>query len=448
MLSLLTEWNDAPGVKDPVLAATWARLEIKNETAVESKWLTRLIRSTTNSVDRGVYCALFPLAQWIVENWWFLLYEGCRVPDFTSGRHLASDPAQRAWVQRHSLLAAREGGALPDLTIFRDGDAIFLKWAPDPEHDERIRPVRFVEQGTTQVELAVFERTLHHFVEAVLERLRDTTEVDAERLRMNWRAVCESRQNETALCSWSAALGLDPYDETELSEDLIAVMQSRVRGFPPEVQHDLLETTTAQSLVADLDWLDQALPCVSSGAETGNGVTQMTHTSAHQVGYQRAAAVRQQCSLPDSPIPDLPALLHDRCGWPPPECQTITIDGASSSSISALAARDHNNEPRIIGPSLGHWAERFRLARSLYFLTEPVRSTRPRLVTQAYSWHQRASRAFAAEILAPAEALRNRVGNVVSSDTVEQLAREFDVRPNLIEHQIRNHKLAWVDEDS
>lgn len=445
MLSLLTEWNDAPGVKDPVLAATWARLEIKDESAAESKWLSRAIRSTTNSVDRGVYGPMFPLAEWIVENWWFLFNEGCRVPEITSGRRLASDPAQRAWVQRHNLLAAREGGALPDLTIFRDGNAIFLKWVPDPDHDDRIRRVRFVEQGTALVEPADVERSLQQFIEAVLERLIDKTDDSTERLRKNWKAVCESRQIESALCSWSASLGLDPYDENELTDDLADLMQSRVTGLPAELQHDLVDAATGSSLVSDLDWLEQALSRVSIGTGTSNGTPLTTPTTAHQVGYQRAAQIRQYFSLPQGPISNLQALLHDRCGWPAPEQQTVMMEG--TRSISALVAKDHDNNPRVVGPSLGHWAERFRLARSLYFLANAAQAVCPRLVTRAYTWDQRASRAFAAELLAPAEALRAQVGDVVSADEVDQLSRQFDVRPNLIEHQIRNHHLAWVEED-
>ncbi|MFV1969362.1 MAG: ImmA/IrrE family metallo-endopeptidase, partial [Pirellulaceae bacterium] len=444
MLSLLTEWNDAPGVKDPVLAATWARLEIKDESAAESKWLSRVIRSTTNSVDRGVYGSLFPLAEWIVENWWFLLHESCRVPEFGSGRRLASDPAQRAWVQRHNLLTAREGGALPDLSIFRDGDAILLKWVSDPEHDERVRPVRFVEQGTTLAEPSEVERSLHQFIEAVLERLVGKSDDSTERLRTNWKAVCESRQNESALCSWSASLGLDPYNENDLTDDLVEVMQSRLSGLPPELQHDLVDAATASSLVSDLNWLDKVLPHVSVGTGASNG-TPPKPTTAHQLGYQRAALFRQQFSLPQDPISNLQTLLHDHCDWPAPWQQTVTIEG--TTNVSALVGKDRDNNPRVVGPSMGHWAERFRLARSLYFLSDVTQAVCPRLVTRSYTWDQRASRAFAAELLAPAQALRAHVGNVVSADQVDRLARQFDVRPNLIEHQIRNHRLAWVDED-
>jgi hypothetical protein len=479
MLSLLTEWNDAPGVKDPALAATWARLEIKHESPSGTQWLSRLIRSTANSLDRGVYGSLFPLAEWIVENWWFLLYESCRVPEFVSGRRLATDPAQRAWLQRHNLLAAQGGGALPDVTLFRDGNSLVVQWAPDPEHDEHVRPVRFIEQGTVFAAPSEVEHSLHHFVEAVLSRLTGCADRSTNRLRTEWAAVCESRHNESALCARSAAMGLDPYDDRELTEDLVELLESRVSGLQAELERDLLEATNGGSLAADLDWLDQALSHVSNGLAAGRGCGKMglapsgngenpgksavakvpvpvfsqprsaasgtEATTAHQLGYQRAALFRRQFSVSPDPVFDLSAMLHERCGWSVPGRQTVMIDGVTN--VSALVAVGGDRRPCVVGPSLGHWAERFRLARALYFLPDASQPWRPRLVTRAYTWDQRASRAFAAELLAPAEALRAQLGSVVSADDVDHLARQFDVRPSLVEHQIRNHRLAWLDED-
>jgi len=445
MISLFAEWNESPGVKDPVLAATWARLEINDESPGQSRYFSRLIRSSTNGLDRGVYGSLFPLAEWIVENWWFLLYESCRVPEFTSGRLLAGDREQLAWVQRHNLLAAREGGALPDLTIYRDGDAIALKLASDPEQDERIRPVRFIEDSTLLAEPADVERALHQFVEAVLARLAGNFDDSVERFRTNWKAVCESRQHESVLCGWSASLGLDPYDQGELTDDLIELMQSRLGLLPPELQHDLVDATTGGTLGSDLNWLDQALSRVSANTVANGDVPPPPSSTAHQLGYHRAAAFRRQFSFPKAPIFDLSKLLHDRCHWPKPREQTMIIDG--TTNISALVGKDQDNQPRVVGPPLGHLAERFRLARSLYFLPDAERPASSRLVTRAYTWEQRASRAFAAEILAPAEALRADVGNVVSADTIDQLARKFDVSFTLIGHQIRNHHLAWIAEE-
>lgn len=59
--------------------------------------------------------------------------------------------------------------------------------------------------------------------------------------------------------------------------------------------------------------------------------------------------------------------------------------------------------------------------------------------------HPTAIRAFAAEFLAPAEALRQRLGGEqVSPDEVEDLACDFDVSGYVVRHQIENHNLAQI----
>ena len=111
MLEFLAEWNEGDGVRDKVLAATWARLEIQATGPNNQTWLlSELISARSNSVQRGVYGSLFPLAEWLVENWWFLVHEPCRVADYAGGRKLvARNPRFRPWVQRHNFLAARRG---------------------------------------------------------------------------------------------------------------------------------------------------------------------------------------------------------------------------------------------------------------------------------------------------------------------------------------------------
>ena len=116
MIRFRMEWQDAPGVRDAVLARTWCRLVIE----VEGRLVTRAIDDRSESLRGGIYGSAFPLGRWLVENWWFLLNESYRFPARRSSRNLARTPQDRAWVQRHSLLAAREGGALPDLALYRD----------------------------------------------------------------------------------------------------------------------------------------------------------------------------------------------------------------------------------------------------------------------------------------------------------------------------------------
>ena len=55
------------------------------------------------------------------------------------------------------------------------------------------------------------------------------------------------------------------------------------------------------------------------------------------------------------------------------------------------------------------------------------------------------NRAFAAEFLAPSSALRSRLARpVVDGDDMDELAAEFGVSSLVIEHQVRNHRIARV----
>ena len=70
---------------------------------------------------------------------------------------------------------------------------------------------------------------------------------------------------------------------------------------------------------------------------------------------------------------------------------------------------------------------------------------KPSLVTNTQTEHQQRNRAFAAEFLAPAEAIRERLpASHLSEEDVEDLAQEFRVSGFVVRHQIENHKLAVI----
>lgn len=83
-------------------------------------------------------------------------------------------------------------------------------------------------------------------------------------------------------------------------------------------------------------------------------------------------------------------------------------------------------------------SQRFLSARSLYHALATTKDSR-RLVTDAYSWDQKASRAFAAELIAPQRALADRVSEShPDSATIESLSLEFKASNKLIEKQLEN----------
>ena len=108
MIRVRVEWQDAPGVRDTVLARTWCRLAIE----AGGRLVTEFLDDRSRSLRGGIYGSVFPLSQWIVENWWFLLNESYRFPAAYGSRDLARTSGDCAWIQRHSM---RSRSSLPVL---------------------------------------------------------------------------------------------------------------------------------------------------------------------------------------------------------------------------------------------------------------------------------------------------------------------------------------------
>ncbi len=209
------EWLDAPGVKDRVLAATWARLRI----SAGPGEVTELLHVASDTRRSAVYGPVFPLVEWLTEHWWHLLFEPSPTSPLKPGR---GAPAwKRGWIQRHNLLVAREGTALPDATFARDGDDIVVCWFPDSD-PSRHRQVRFLGTGQVRVPAADFERAAASFVNSTLKRLDETigTDEDVQRVCAAWAEIQAADEEERDLCRSLALLGLDPYDPDEATESL------------------------------------------------------------------------------------------------------------------------------------------------------------------------------------------------------------------------------------
>jgi Zn-dependent peptidase ImmA (M78 family) len=83
-------------------------------------------------------------------------------------------------------------------------------------------------------------------------------------------------------------------------------------------------------------------------------------------------------------------------------------------------------------------SRRFRAARGLYHAIVTSRESQ-RLITRSYSWDQKASRAFAAELLAPRRALVRRLPTTAADlQMIERLSEDFGASGILIEKQLEN----------
>ena len=451
MIRFRMEWQDAPGVRDPVLARTWCRLVIE----AGGRLVTQAIDSRSESVRGGVYGSAFPLGRWIVENWWFLLNESYRFPARYSSRDLARVPRDRVWAQRHSLLAAREGGALPDLTLHRDDERkVVARWAPDGGGSDH-PSLCFTGEGERHLEMADAERGLMEAVEAVLDRLEGFEEPEVSAFRKDWAAITGATEQERNLCEWSARLGIDPFDPEDLTDELAETLPELVAGLEAPLRDDLLDAERPQTLYGDVEWLrgTESLAADAGSArhrefdpppptEAASAASNVHAHTAHGLGYACAATVRRHLSPADGhePFGDLDEILV-RLGWArDPFRKAPRAEGP----LEAALERSGNGAPVAVVSDTDHTGNRFKLARAIFLRHFGRDRTGRRLVTEAHTREQRASRAFAAEFLAPAAGLSRHVGERVSRSEIEHLAHHYDVDPFAIDHQIRNHRLAWI----
>ena len=445
MIRFRMEWQDAPDVRDTVLARTWCRLVIE----AGGRLATEAVHAPSQSLRGGVYGSAFPLCQWIVENWWFLLNEPYRFPHRYASLELARTPRDRPWVQRHSLLAAAEGNALPDLTLYRDEQEVIVRWMPDGLAASTHPDLRFTGEGETHMGVTEAETGLSEAVQAVLDRLAGMEEAEIVELREGWAAVVEATEQERRLCEWSARLGIDPFDPDELTNDLEETLLESVADLDAPLRDDFLNAAQPQTIRENMDWLRQADtlaadagPMLRAQAVSCN----VKAEQAHQRGYACATALRQHL-LPENghePIGDLTEILV-RLGWAQSPSMVLDID--ADSPLEASLTRSTAGAPVAVVGDAGQDRNRFRLARSafLHHFTGNGQMRR-RLVTEAHTWEQRASRAFAAEFLAPAAGLAKHLGGRASPSKIEELAHRYGVSSPAIGHQIENHRLAWINE--
>jgi hypothetical protein len=120
---------------------------------------------------------------------------------------------------------------------------------------------------------------------------------------------------------------------------------------------------------------------------------------------------------------------------------TVTDNAADLARVSAAFAR----EDEALSVALGEAREaqrRFTAARAA-FLGWIEQSKVKRLVTGARTRDQQASRAFAAELLAPISYIRSRTGGeAISTYRIDEIADELNVSPAVVCYQAQNNRMT------
>jgi hypothetical protein len=237
-------------------------------------------------------------------------------------------------------------------------------------------------------------------------------------------------------------LGIDPFNPEFSIASSLEELDSLL---PKTVIDDFCDAVRLNEIPSGVRAIRDFLASISGSAVGHAGWLNLHHRfgisnglTPWQYGYNQARQLRAHLGL-NGPIQDDLLSVFRQALDPfdilpfdaPIGIEAITAPSPSEVPSFGITNRVEREESR-----------RFLLCRAL---SDLFALHKPSLVTNAQTEHQQRNRAFAAEFLAPAEAIRERLpANHLSEEDVEDLAQEFRVSGFVVRHQIENHKLAAI----
>jgi hypothetical protein len=400
----------------------WLRMQIGEQA---------LTRYRTDNGQEGdeVQIPVYDLAEWIALNWWALLCE----PKKTD--HAEQDFDFRS---RHWLGVARNGFALPDAWVIPVGGKIEI--AATECYLPAAR-VRFTSAMHVAVNIDRVVEALGAFVDVVVERLKSVGIEDTV-LQGAWRDVRETPADAMEFCGLVGALGLSPYESHPEVEALLDKLSAEL---PRSVVRDLCEALEPSVLLRVAPIAERVWEALAGAPEFDISRLAVCPTDATadraalwglEAAWQARKAIGVNRSDPAGGDAFLGALgltaAIDRIPSVQSPDQQDELAGAVArcdSTMRLALTQDHELARR-----------RFAGARGA-FLAWSGKNNSSRLLTNGRTRDQQASRAFAAEILAPISYIRSKAYNrtTLAAFRVTELAQELGVSTAVIANQARSH---------
>jgi hypothetical protein len=419
-------WAPAPApTGHPLLDDTLGRLAIRIGRDIATKY-----RTDNNNEGEELLIPTYGLAEWIASNWWPLLFEPPKHEDFQEDIDFRS---------RHWLGSARDGFALPDLWFCPAGEKMQIVGTAAQLRFARLSFL--VEISEAAVETPVIRDALRKFVEQVIARLNDKGK-GATSLHELWGAIRDTTADAEEYCQLIGALGLSPYDDhPHIDEVLDKLCDQLDHAIVKDLCNAADETTIpalAELTIGIAETLDKAQEA-KLGELLAVGLPPDQLPFAWQWGREAAHQVRREFHISNA----------DPEGG---ERFLAALDLASLMPIARQRAdrisgglRCHEDRMRLAIFDELLPQQRFTAARAA-FLGWAHGVDGSHLVTSAITRDQQASRAFAAELLAPVGYIRTKAANRVLSDhAIDEIAHSLNAPAGAVRYQAQHAGIHVVE---
>ncbi|MCB9882371.1 MAG: hypothetical protein H6834_11325 [Planctomycetes bacterium] len=444
--SLILDWQplDPLGIEDEAVAATWARLRVTAVRNGRERCLTSVEDKHAHSTRCEVYGSVLPLAEWIARCWHPLFSSRLSRPS-----NHASAQLRRAWDKTHRWRYCGEGTALPDLEFERlDAEWMRVRARRDEEVAEFERVV-FLEEGTVDLRVETLERTLGDFVDSVLRRLAERASGNgrAADLATVWASSRSPEHPEFEIVRFAARLG---WHWWALRKDRRAEIEAQRKRIENPIADAGLEAAASMGIE---DWIRSSSQvwtrCTQAESAKDDWRTlreQLAHavpssngdSRPWQRGWRAAGRLREVLGKPVVPWDGA-----DRIAT----LGVLEVLVPGDGSFKSIIGWQEDHGP-VVGRPREQPTTRFGRTRDLYPLLFQGTLTRDfgTVLSSRIAGTLPVANAFACELIAPAEYVREALGGRkrVDEEDLEEVAAQLNAPSYCIEHQVRNHELAEV----